>query len=442
MSAVAGNSLRPAGGIALRAAFAISSTGDWIYKFAVPTLILNLTGSAPATAFAYVLEFLPYVLIGPFAGVLADRWSRRGTMVACDLSSCGLALALAGLIWAGRPPIVALYLTAFVLASVRPLYFPAFQGFVVETVSEDARPRFNSWTQLIDGLLSSGGPVVGAGIVAALGASLATALDAASFAASAALVATIAYQRTARPVATPRTTSALRGMLGELAEGFRAIGISRPILAGLILITGANLAAYVIEGNLVFLLLHAEHQLKVSLGVVFSVQGIGAIIGAAVAPRLLSRVRAGTLLALGLGLSGAAMAIPAAYPRFPGIVAGQAVEGAATALIVVCWYSAVQRLIPEYLIGRFVAVVRAIGFLVIPIGALLGAWLLDASGEIRVLFVCAVSLQMAIVLATTRSALLHVDIRQPDPGNAEPVNRLGHDLGTGGTRIHECDCDL
>jgi len=423
MSAAPAPTLRPAESIALRAAFAISSAGDWIYKFAVPTLILNLTGSAPATAFAYVLEFLPYVLIGPFAGVLADRWPRRGTMVGCDLISCGLALGLAGLIWAGQAPIAALYLMAFVLASVRPLYFPAFQGFIVERVSEDARPRFNSWTQVTDGLLSLGGPVVGAGVVAALGASLATGLDAASFAVSAALVATIAYQRTARPAPAPGTAGALRGMLGELAEGFRALRISRPILAGLILISGANLAAYVIEGNLVFLVLHAEHQLKVSLGVVFSAKGADSIIGAVVAPRLLARVRAGTLFALGLGLSAAAMAIPAGYPQFPGIVAGQAVEGAASALIVVCWFSTVQRLIPEHLIGRFVAVVRAIGFLVIPVGALLGAWILDSFGEVRVLFVCAVSLQLAIVLATTRSALLHVDIRQSLADNAEPVNR-------------------
>ncbi len=417
MTAAAARPLRRVGGITLLSAYAISSTGDWIYKFAVPTLILNLTGSAPATAFAYVLEFLPYVLIGPFAGVLADRWPRRGTMVGCDLSSCGLALVLAGLIWAGRPPIAALYLAALVLACVRPLYFPAFQGFVVETVSEDGRTRFNSSVQLIDGVLSLGGPVAGAAFVAALGASLATVLDAVSFAASASLVATIAYQRTARPAQTRGSAGVLRSMFGELADGIRALGISRPIRAGLLLITSANLAAYIIEGNLVFLLLHAEHQPKVALGVAFAAQGVGAIIGAAAARRVLPRVRAGTLLVLGLGLSAAAMAVPAAYPQFAGIMADQVIEGAATTLIVVSWYTAVQRLIPEHLIGRFVAVVRAQGFLVIPVGALLGAWLLDASGQVRVLFLAAVSLQLVIALAATRSALLHVDIRQPEPSS-------------------------
>jgi len=55
-------------GLWLRSAFAISSIGDWIYRFAIPTLILRITGSALATAFAYVLEFLPYAIIGLVAG--------------------------------------------------------------------------------------------------------------------------------------------------------------------------------------------------------------------------------------------------------------------------------------------------------------------------------------------------------------------------------------
>ena len=81
------------GSVKLRAAFTISSTGDWIYKFAVPTLILRLTGSAVATAFAYVLEFIPYVIIGPFAGVIADRYSRVGSS-RVDLQACKLEYSI------------------------------------------------------------------------------------------------------------------------------------------------------------------------------------------------------------------------------------------------------------------------------------------------------------------------------------------------------------
>jgi MFS family permease len=398
--------LSRSGVITLRSAFAVSSTGDWIYRFAVPTLILRITASPIATAFAYVLEFVPYVVVGPFAGVLADRFPRRLTMVGCDAASCALALGIAGLARLGHPPVAALYLCALALACVRPVYFPALQGFLVEAVAVESRPRFNSWTQVTEGMLSIAGPVLGTSIVAVAGVSLATVLDALSFAASALLVATIAQRRRVRERRdeTPGRSTVLR----DFAAGFKVLVTSRAIRVGTILITGANLAAYIIEGNLVYLVLHVEHHPKVALGVVFSAQGLGAIIGAVAAPRLLGRQPTGRLLAVGLGLSALAMAIPAALPRWPAIVAGQGIEGMATALIVVCWFTVLQKLIPEGIIGRFVSVGRAIAYATIPAGALLGGWLLATSASTRLLFVCAASLEIVIFASSLRSALIRI----------------------------------
>lgn len=419
------------GSVRLRAAFAISSTGDWIYKFAVPTLILRLTGSPVETAFAYVLEFIPYVVIGPVAGVLADRFPRRRTMVACDAGSCLLALVIASLVGLGHTPLAALYLCALALSCTRPLYFPAFQGFLVETISDRDRPAFNSWTEVTDNLLSLAGPVLGIAIVAVAGVSLATTVDAASFAVSAALVATLATGRPARPAAAEpapdgRSPGRLASLRTDLAAGLRSIAISRAILTGTILLTLGNLAAYLIEGNLVYVLLHAEHDAKIALGVVFSAQGLGGVLGAVAAPRLIARHRTGSLLATGMAVTTAALVIQAADPVLLVIVPGQALEGAGSALIVVCWFSVVQRLVPGTLIGRFVAVVRAIGYTTLPAGALLGAWLLTLSAAVRLLFGCAAALQLLILLVTLRSPLARIG---QDP---EPVAALSQPAPTGG----------
>lgn len=394
--------LTRSGSVTLRAAFAISSTGDWIYKFAVPTLILRLTGSPVDTALAYVLEFIPYVVLGPFAGVIADRFPRRRLMVACDATSAVLALVLAGLVQLGHTPIAALYICALALSCTRPLYFPAFQGFLVEMISETDRPRFNSWTEVVDNLLNLGGPVLGISIVAVAGVPLATLLDAVSFAGSAALVATIAYRHL-----TP-ARGRMAHVLTDLAAGLRSVGLSRAILAGTILLTLTNLAAFLIEGNLVYVLLHAERYPKIALGVVVSAQGLGGILGAIVAPRLIARYRIGHLLAAGMAVAAVAMAIQAIAPRLPAIAPGQALECGATSLIVVCWFSTVQRLVPESVIGRFVAAVRAIGYATLPAGALLGAWLLTASLGVRTLFGCAAGLQLIILLVTVRSPLIRI----------------------------------
>ncbi len=212
-------------------------------------------------------------------------------------------------------------------------------------------------------------------------------------------------------------------MLHDLAGGVRAAIASPAVLAGTTLITGANLAAWIIEGNLVYLILAAGHQPKVILGVVFGVAGAGAVLGAVAAPRLLARYRAGPVLTAGMGLSAVAMMIPAAAPSWPFIAAGQGIEGAATALIVVCWFSELQRLIPPDVIGRLVAAGRATAYAAIPAGALLGAWLLTITT--RTLFACAAGLQLTIFLLTTRSPLVRIhqvasaeDLRE----TAQPVD--------------------
>jgi MFS family permease len=427
--------------VKLRGAFAVSTAGDWIFKFAVPILVLRLTGSAIATAFAYVLEFIPYVAIGPLMGALADRFPRRQTMITCDAASCLLALGVVGLMQVPRPPIAGLFVTAFALACVRPLYFPAYQGFLVEVVKESDRPRFNSWTQLADGALSLAGPAMGAAIVATCGASVATLADAGSFATSALLIGSMASPR--RPRSAAASPDKSRSLIRDLGDGVRAITASAPIRAGVILITAANLAAYAIEGNLVYFVLHLQHEMKVGLGLVFTAQGAGAIVGAGFAPKLLGRVRAGQLVALGLGLSLVAMTIPAIAPRFPSIIAGQAIEGTGSSLIVVSWFSVIQGLIPERTIGSFVSAVRAVGYLAVPLGAVLGAWVLTSSASVRSLFVCCACLQLLIVLATTRSPLIRlrlsagqVGIPSLSMGDTTRTEGLDGDSPLAGVDVH------
>ena len=102
----------------LRSAFAVSSTGDWIYRLAVPLLVLKTTGSAVSTAFAYTLEFVPYIGLGLVAGVFTDRADRRRMMVSCDVLSAVLALGIA-IIASFDHPVAAVALPRRLRAGVR-----------------------------------------------------------------------------------------------------------------------------------------------------------------------------------------------------------------------------------------------------------------------------------------------------------------------------------
>src|SRR5688572_31565309 len=64
----------------------ISEIGDWLYAVAIYSLILEVTGSAKAVAFAFLLQVLPQTLFAPAAGVLNDRLSRRKLMIFADVA--------------------------------------------------------------------------------------------------------------------------------------------------------------------------------------------------------------------------------------------------------------------------------------------------------------------------------------------------------------------
>ncbi len=277
-------------GARLRGAFAISSIGDWIYRFAIPTLILRMTGSALATAFAYALEFIPYAIIGLAAGVVADRGNRRRILVACDTASAGIAVVIAGIAVLHHAPLAVLYGCAFLLACVRPVYFPAFQGLLVETIPERDRAGANAWIQAVNSVLAMIGPVAGTAIVAAAGVTLASLINALSFACSAILIYQVAYPRphSASQLQCP-AAGTLASRRKDVTDGLRLLWQNKPIRYGSALMAAANLAGSIVEADLIFLIVKTEHLPKIAVGLIFGAQGLGSVIGAILSARLASR---------------------------------------------------------------------------------------------------------------------------------------------------------
>ena len=63
----------------------VSEIGDWFYTLAIYSLLLDLTGRASSVALALVLQVLPQTFVGPLAGAINDRLSRRQVMIFADL---------------------------------------------------------------------------------------------------------------------------------------------------------------------------------------------------------------------------------------------------------------------------------------------------------------------------------------------------------------------
>lgn len=157
----------------------VNGVGDRFSQVAVLTLLLQLTGSGMAVGAALGLRVLPYLLLSPFAGRLADRWSKKRLLILTDL--CRLPFALSFLFVRSEADVWILFVGMVVLASGEAFYQPVRKSMIAQIVEKKDILEVNGREQALLGIVLIGGSITG-GIVSYLfGGSLAFLLNAASF---------------------------------------------------------------------------------------------------------------------------------------------------------------------------------------------------------------------------------------------------------------------
>jgi len=177
-------------------------------------VVFSLEGSAVQLGTVLASMFVPYFLLGPFAGVLVDRWPRRLTMVVSDL---GRAAVYAWLSRAGSLPDI---LPAVFAASALRIFFqPALSSLVPSVVSASNLQAANSALRAARGVCRIAGPAAGGALVAALGPGAVFLMNAATFVVSAATVLFITREEALQPAGP----LGLRQVAADMVEGFRTI---------------------------------------------------------------------------------------------------------------------------------------------------------------------------------------------------------------------------
>ncbi|WP_308425880.1 MFS transporter [Actinokineospora fastidiosa] len=143
----------------------MSVTGSWMQVLGLNWVVLERTGSATAVGFSVLAGTLPALLVGPFAGALADRVDPRRIIMAGQAVHLGLALLLAVLVWGGAP-LGMLYLLTAVSGVVTSVEGPALGRFGAQVVPPEDLPN----ALALGSLVNSAGRVLGmslAGVLAA-----------------------------------------------------------------------------------------------------------------------------------------------------------------------------------------------------------------------------------------------------------------------------------
>ena len=198
---------------------ALSVAGDRLALVALTVLVFDRTHSPLLTAAAYAAGFLPWVVGGVLFGAIADRWPRREVMVGCDLAR---AVLVAVMVLPGVP-LAALVGLLAVVTSLAPPFEAARSSLLPDILDGDRYPVGLAVVQTTFRSAMVLGYAAGGIAVAVIGSRSALALDAATFAASAALVR---WGIRARPAAARRTA---RSLGAEIAAGVRLVVTDRAL---------------------------------------------------------------------------------------------------------------------------------------------------------------------------------------------------------------------
>jgi DHA3 family macrolide efflux protein-like MFS transporter len=191
----------------------VSGLGSTAQALAMPLWVLHETGSAALTGGAFAVQLLPRVLFSPWAGVLADRFDRRGLSVVLNLLAAVLTAALLPVLSARDIPLY--YVLSVLLGALSTLNAAVLPSLTPALVPPSKLVAADAAQEVTSGAILALGPLLGAAIAVVLGFSGAVAVNAASFALAALLTTRVPRQ--------PPATGRRRRPAVMLREGFQAL---------------------------------------------------------------------------------------------------------------------------------------------------------------------------------------------------------------------------
>jgi MFS family permease len=380
----------------------ISSVGTWLQALAVTWLVLDLTGRSDRLGIAVALQFLPLLLLGAPAGVLADRVDNRRLLMATSAVSAAIALMFGLVVSAGTGNLWVIYGLTFLSGLVLAVERPAMQALLFQLVGHDSLPSAVAANSTIASVSRLVGPALGGAMVALAGVASCFYANAVSY-----VVVLVALASISRTRLVPRPIAARSG--GNLRAAVAHVRHRPDVRRPLAVMAVVGLVALNFQTTFPSMVRFGFGRGAGAVGIAMSVSAIGSILGGIYAAGITPNPR--RTLAWVLAGFGAILFVFAAAPSYPTFVVLGIPLGFASACFQSVDTVAVQQATEPSMQGRVMALHQMAWYGSTPIGALAMGWVIQATSP-RVPFVlggvaallCAVALVRAA--AARPSALL------------------------------------
>ena len=350
---------------------AVSVSGNWMQTVAELWLILKLTGSGLLVGLTPAMQFLPLLLVGAWGGVLADRLPKHRLLMTTQALMALPALALWLLyVGGGVEPWMVLALV-FVRGAINAVDNPTRQSFAAELVGPDRLVNAVSLNSVVINTGRVVGPALAGVVIATAGVGPCFLLNALSFAAMLAALATMdrSALHARRPAARQR---------GQVRSALRHVTATPALWIPLAMMVVVGTLSYNFQVLLPLLAHDTWHGSASTYAALTVAMGAGSLLGALAAGH---RARVSPRLLVGAALSlGTAELAVAGAPTLALQAAALVPLGALTVTFATGVNSTLQLAVDPALRGRVMALYSIVFLGSTPIGSPLVGWLAQAAG--------------------------------------------------------------
>ncbi|TMM24191.1 MAG: MFS transporter [Actinobacteria bacterium] len=373
----------------------ISAIGTWMTFTATSWLILTLTtGSGTALGINAALAFGPVLLLGPWGGVLADRFDKRRILTCTQGTAAVVSLTLATIVFTDVVSLWMVFALSLASGIVTSLDNPARQSFYVEMVGEGTLTNAVSLNSAAFTGARIIGPAAAGILIATVGMAICFLIDGISYLA---VLTALLAMRSAEMHVQRRSTRER----GHLAAGLRYVwetdALRRPLVVMAIVFT------FVFEWQVLVPLLanRTFHAGPGAFGVLSAAAGLGSFVGAILAANRNSRP---SMHGLGVWLVavGVTMALVSVAPTLPVAIVLMVPIGFFAMSFMITGNTMLQLEAKPQARGRVMALYGVVFLGSTPIGAPLVGWLAGILGA-RLMFLAAGALAVAVAVVVLGS---------------------------------------
>ena len=360
----------------------ISNLGSSFTQWAVPLLVFQLTHSAVNLGVATAATFLPYLLFGLLLGAWMDRVDRKRAMIALDSINAAVILSIPLVAQFGHLTVWLIYAVTFIQSTVFIAFSSGEFAAIPSLVSTDDLVTANGRIQATYSAAQVAGPLLAGALISFLPLVWVMAFDAGSFAVSAISLALIRGSFNAVSEKAKEATT----IIHDVREGLRYV-LAHPILRNI----SAMMALINFVGATTYaeLVLFATQRLDASrfqIGILFSAGSAGVVVTGLLAGRLRKRFSFTALAMTSLMLMGGCTIAFSAMRWYWAAVPLWGASGGLGILFNINSGSLRQAIVPNQLLSRVLSIAGVLAWSAIPAGALVGGWVISATGNVAVVY--------------------------------------------------------